>query len=103
MFPLKVRNKKKNNNILLIFRWKRTLTNHQQNQGRFRNSLKYYCPHNYFLISRSLNRECIFLNFFDGHDIWHFLGGVGIFFAFMFILTIDDDVRFKRRDMLSIF
>ena len=24
-----------------------------------------------------LNTECIFLDFFDGHDIWHFLGGSG--------------------------
>ena len=46
-----------------------------------------------------MNRECIFLNFFDGHDIWHFLGGAGVFFAVMFILTIDDDVK----SMLRIF
>ena len=50
-----------------------------------------------------MNRECIFLNFFDGHDIWHFLGGAGVFFAFMFILTIDDDVKFMRENMLRIF
>jgi len=54
-------------------------------------------------ISRTLNKDCLLLDFFDGHDIWHFLGGAGVFFAFMFVLTIDDDVRFKRRDKIGIF
>ena len=43
------------------------------------------------------------LDFYDGHDIWHFLGGAGIFFAFMFVLTIDDDVRFVPRYQIRIF
>ena len=55
------------------------------------------------LLLRKLNKECIWLNFFDSHDIWHFLSGAGLFFEFMFILTIDDDVRFRRTDMLNIF
>ena len=53
--------------------------------------------------SREMNRECVFLNFFDGHDIWHFLGGAGVFFAFLFILTIDEDVKCKRRSDLYVF
>ena len=55
------------------------------------------------LLLRKLNKECNWLNFFDSHDIWHFLSGAGLFFEFMFILTIDDDVRFRRTDMLNIF
>jgi len=54
-------------------------------------------------VSRLKNEECILLDFFDSHDIWHFLGGAGVFFAFMFVLTIDDDVRFRRRDQMNIF
>ena len=50
-----------------------------------------------------MNRDCIWLNFYDRHDIWHFLGSAGLFFAFMFILTIDDDVRFTKRKDIAIF
>ena len=26
---------------------------------------------------RMMNVDCMFLDFFDGHDIWHFMGGSG--------------------------
>merc|ERR1712129_499286 len=48
--------------------------------------------------SRMLNRPCTLFNFYDYHDIWHFLGGAGVFFTFMFILNIDEDVKYKRRE-----
>ena len=50
--------------------------------------------------SRSLNTGCMFLNFYDGHDIWHFLGGAGTFFCLMFLFTLNDDIKYKRRDRL---
>ena len=53
--------------------------------------------------SRMLNRPCVLFNFYDFHDIWHFLGGAGVFFSFMFLLNIDEDVKYKRRDRLYVF
>ena len=53
--------------------------------------------------SRHLNQACCFLDFYDFHDIWHFLGGFGVFFTYMFLLTIDEDVKYKRRDQLRVF
>jgi len=53
--------------------------------------------------SRALNRDCIFLNFYDGHDVWHFLGGGGVFFVYMFLLTIDEDLKYTRRDLIYVF
>lgn len=32
--------------------------------------------------SREMNAECVLLNFFDSHDLWHILSAVGIFFIF---------------------
>ena len=37
------------------------------------------------------------------HDIWHFLGGAGLFFVFLFILTIDEDIRYKERSKIAVF
>ena len=43
--------------------------------------------------SKMANEECIpGLNFFDNHDLWHFLSSFGLFFGLMFLLTIDDDI-----------
>ena len=33
--------------------------------------------------SRTYNRDCVILDFYDYHDIWHFLSALGLFFAFM--------------------
>lgn len=33
--------------------------------------------------SRTYNRECMLLRFYDTHDIWHFLSGFSMFFSFM--------------------
>ena len=40
--------------------------------------------------SRHLNHECAFW-FFDKHDIWHFASAFGILFAFMALLTLEDN------------
>jgi len=53
--------------------------------------------------SREKNQPCTLLDFYDGHDIWHFLGGAGVFFVFMFIITIDDDIKYKDRNAINVF
>ena len=73
--------------------------------------------------SRDMNQDCQLLNYYDGycwrkrkydsskcfmssfsrHDIWHFLGGAGLFFAFMFLLTIDEDIKYKKRTKIPVF
>ena len=43
--------------------------------------------------SKMENQECFpGLNFFDNHDLWHFLSSFCLFFALMFLLTLDDDI-----------
>jgi len=53
--------------------------------------------------SHDMNQPCKLLDFYDGHDIWHFLGGAGLFFAFMFLLTIDEDIKYNRRSDIAVF
>ncbi|XP_058411788.1 SID1 transmembrane family member 1 isoform X2 [Diceros bicornis minor] len=53
--------------------------------------------------SREKNRECILLDFFDDHDIWHFLSATALFFSFLVLLTLDDDLDMVQRDKIRVF
>jgi len=39
--------------------------------------------------SREINQECVLLDYFDSHDIWHFLSALGLF-SFVISLFILD-------------
>ncbi|XP_012233210.1 SID1 transmembrane family member 1 [Linepithema humile] len=53
--------------------------------------------------SRLYNRPCELLNFFDSHDIWHFLSALAMFFSFMVLLTLDDDLTDVHRSQIPVF
>ncbi|XP_041887101.1 SID1 transmembrane family member 1 isoform X1 [Corvus kubaryi] len=53
--------------------------------------------------SREKNRPCILLGFFDDHDVWHFLSAAALFFSFLVLLTLDDDLDTVRRDKIPVF
>lgn len=53
--------------------------------------------------SRTMNHECLILNFYDFHDIWHFLSAASLFFSFMILLTLDDDLLYTPRDRIPVF
>ena len=52
--------------------------------------------------SKTLNHECLLLNFYDYHDVWHFLGSFGLFFMLMFLLTLDDDIASKPQTLIQV-
>jgi len=37
--------------------------------------------------SKSYNQPCVILDFFDNHDIWHYLSAASMFFSFMVSVT----------------
>ncbi|KAK4877903.1 hypothetical protein RN001_010409 [Aquatica leii] len=53
--------------------------------------------------SRWFNQECKLLQFYDYHDIWHFLSAIGMFFSFMMLLTLDDDLSHSLRTKIAVF
>lgn len=53
--------------------------------------------------SREKNRPCIVLHFYDVHDIWHFLSSAALFFSFMVLLTLDDDLIYVPRERIPVF
>eukprot|EP00092_Neocalanus_flemingeri_P029565 GFUD01032111.1.p1 GENE.GFUD01032111.1~~GFUD01032111.1.p1 ORF type:complete len:873 (+),score=223.26 GFUD01032111.1:44-2662(+) len=52
--------------------------------------------------SRNLNDSCYML-IFDNHDMWHFLSAAGLFYLFMFILTIEDYNMPQPRNTIPVF
>ncbi|XP_039276620.1 SID1 transmembrane family member 2 [Nilaparvata lugens] len=53
--------------------------------------------------SRTFNRPCVLFDFYDNHDIWHFLSAVSMFFSFMVLLTLDDDIANVDRSLIPVF
>ncbi|KAI0235526.1 SID1 transmembrane family member 1 [Lamellibrachia satsuma] len=53
--------------------------------------------------SREFNSRCILFNFYDSHDIWHFLSSMSLFFSLMTMLTLDDDLVEVPRDTIYVF
>jgi hypothetical protein len=53
--------------------------------------------------SKSYNQPCVIFDFFDNHDIWHYLSAASMFFSFMVLLTLDDDLIFIHRSKIAVF
>jgi len=53
--------------------------------------------------SRDRNQLCSVGDFFDNHDMWHFLSSTALFLAFIFLLTIDDDLFKMKRSGIKVF
>ncbi len=49
--------------------------------------LQWYLWHVYFMLHTGI---------FDAHDLWHFLSALGIFFMFMFILTLGKRLKHSQ-------
>lgn len=52
--------------------------------------------------SRNLNAPCS-IGIFDMHDIWHFLSASGLFYLFLFILTLEDSNLTVDRELITVF
>jgi len=53
--------------------------------------------------SRDKNQRCQYGDFFDNHDIWHFLSSISLYYAFLGLLTIDDDLLHAKRKKIPVF
>ena len=53
--------------------------------------------------SRERNVECILFDFYDFHDVWHFLSALALFSMYLSIFVIDDNMVFVKRDVIDIF
>uniref|UniRef100_A0A914WGB4 SID1 transmembrane family member 1 n=1 Tax=Plectus sambesii TaxID=2011161 RepID=A0A914WGB4_9BILA len=53
--------------------------------------------------SRVKNHECILFNFYDNHDVWHFMSALSLFMSFSIFLSLDDGLQWVRRDKIVVF
>ena len=53
--------------------------------------------------SRNINRPCAVWDFYDSHDMWHFLSATAIFLAFLSLLTMDDDFIDVPKNQIDVF
>lgn len=70
----------------------------------FSSSLYFYSntEYNTFLTleeSNKLNDKCVLFNFFDKHDVWHFLSAFGLYIFINIILFLDKDVIINQESI----
>jgi dsRNA-gated channel SID-1 len=53
--------------------------------------------------SKSLNAECIVFDYFDSHDVWHFVSAVGLLITMMLLYTLDRPLRNTPRSDIAVF
>ena len=53
--------------------------------------------------SRNMNKDCVFLDFYDNHDVWHVLSAFGLFFNFLSITMIDDNISDVPKSNIHVF
>lgn len=53
--------------------------------------------------SDKFNEPCILFNYFDAHDVWHFLSAIGLYIFLNIVYFIDDDLKHTPRTSLSVF
>ncbi|XP_048480438.1 SID1 transmembrane family member 2 [Plutella xylostella] len=54
-------------------------------------------------LSREMNHQCMVLEFYDAHDLWHILSAVALFLSFNVLLTWDDGLAAVKRTEIAVF
>jgi hypothetical protein len=54
-------------------------------------------------VSREGNADCMMLDFYDSHDVWHMLSAGGLFFGSLALLSLDDDLASVERSRIVVF
>ena len=52
--------------------------------------------------SNTLNRGCVLFNYFDNHDVWHFMSSTTLFVFIVIVLFIDYDLEYSREEVLEL-
>ena len=53
--------------------------------------------------SRKLNKPCIFLDYFDYHDMWHIFSSISVFLFMYIVYNIDNNLRYTVISDIKIF
>jgi len=50
-----------------------------------------------------LNQPCVLFNYFDSHDVWHFLSAIGIFLLLILLYVLDKGLEDTPRSDIRVF
>jgi hypothetical protein len=53
--------------------------------------------------SKKLNKPCFAFDYFDTHDVWHFLSAIALFLLFSTVYIMDRDIIKRERKHLNVF
>ncbi|XP_066157287.1 SID1 transmembrane family member 1-like [Euwallacea fornicatus] len=53
--------------------------------------------------SRQWNQGCIFMSFYDRHDVWHLLSAPALYFTFSYLMYLDDDLCDRPQNEIRVF
>lgn len=54
-------------------------------------------------VSRAENKDCVFLDFYDNHDVWHFMSSIALFFSFLVSPNLFSFSTFHSRILVPVF
>ena len=95
---IKILNKEKIMNIIIVFMFVDIIF--------MAFSLYFYSKTNYNTFidikeSNKINEKCILFNYFDNHDIWHFMSSTTLFIFMLIILFIDFDLEYQKIEIFN--
>uniref|UniRef100_A0AAR5P121 Uncharacterized protein n=2 Tax=Dendroctonus ponderosae TaxID=77166 RepID=A0AAR5P121_DENPD len=53
--------------------------------------------------SRQWNQGCVLLGFYDKHDVWHLLSAPALYFTFLYLMYLDDDICDRQQKDIPVF
>jgi len=53
--------------------------------------------------SQALNKPCILFDYFDAHDIWHFLSAFALLTMYLIVFLLDWDLKKVPRKEIAVF
>lgn len=66
-------------------------------------SISFFFSSSFSFLCRLLNQPCVLFDYFDTHDVWHFLSATGIFLLLILLYVLDNGLEDVPRSDIRVF